>query len=452
MNDESLQKAYTLLNRSVICCDGRPIGTAAVGDPDRPPAKNHGECFIRDFFVSGLVFLADGNPGIVRAFLLAVLDITEQEHESTEASIHPSVMPASFRVVRGAGGSETLEGDFGDLAIGRVAPVDSLFWWTWLLCVYVDATGDVEITRQDDVQNNLERVLALSANDAFEVFPTLMVPDGAFMVDRRMGVYGHPLEIQALFYRALRGALRFLTKSPENQRLVACAEARAARLRDYVRKWYWIDLFRMRDIHRFPNEEFGKSGVNLHNIQPDAVPEWVAEWVGNDAGYFAGNLGPGRMDFRFFAQGNLLAILFGLATAEQTAAVMRLFESHWPELIGQMPLKLCYPALEGEAWCLLTGGDSKNRPWSYHNAGNWPVLLWVFVAAALKTGNNALAQRAYQLAAERLEQDAWPEYYDGKSAGLIGRYANLNQTWTAAALILADKLLKGHPITPLLFV
>lgn len=97
-------------------------------------------------------------------------------------------------------------------------------------------------------------------------------------------------------------------------------------------------------------------------------------------------------------------------------------------------------------------GDSKNRPWSYHNAGNWPVLLWVFVAAALKTGNNALAQRAYQLAAERLEQDAWPEYYDGKSAGLIGRYANLNQTWTAAALILADKLLKGHPITPLLFV
>ena len=51
-----------------------------------------------------------------------------------------------------------------------------------------------------------------------------------------------------------------------------------------------------------------------------------------------------------------------------------------------MPVKICYPAVEGEHWRLQTGSDPKNVPWSYHNGGNWPVLLWAFVAAAVKTG------------------------------------------------------------------
>jgi glycogen debranching enzyme len=115
-----------------------------------------------------------------------------------------------------------------------------------------------------------------------------------------------------------------------------------------------------------------------------------------------------------------------------------------------MPVKLCYPALTGEAWDLLTGCDPKNRPWSYHNGGNWPVLLWPLVAAALSTGRRDLAERAFALAVERLPRDGWPEYYDGTGGRLLGRYANLQQTWSAAALILADKLLEDPGLLALL--
>jgi glycogen debranching enzyme len=444
VNTAALDDAYRLLDAAVMHYHGRPVGTAAANDPDGLAADNYSDCFVRDFVVSGLVFLADGKVDIVRNFLLATLELTEREHGAADRTIHPSVMPASFRVLSNAEGSERLEGDFGDRAIGRVAPVDSILWWTLLLCATVQASGDRSLAACEDVQRNLRRVLALCANDAFEVYPTLMVPDGAFMVDRRLGVYGHPLEVQALFYGALLRALHYVEKTVDNRRLIARGEERLRRLRNYVRQFYWLDLRRLSEIHRFPTEELGGTGRNLLNIQPGSVPEWVTEWLPDEAGYLVGNLGPGRMDFRFFSQGNLLAILFGLATDRQGARIMALIESRWSDLVGAMPLKLCYPALSGEAWRLLTGCDPKNAPWSYHNGGNWPVLLWPLVAAALKSGHRALAERAFAQAVKRLPRDRWPEYYDGKGGRLVGRHANLNQTWSAAALILAHKLL-GDP-------
>jgi glycogen debranching enzyme len=446
----ALDDAYRLLDAAVMRYRGRPVGMAAANDPTGLAADNYRDCFVRDFVVSGLAALADGKVDIVRNFLLAALEVTEREHGAPERTIHPSVMPASFRVLRDSGDSERLEGDFGDRAIGRVAPVDSILWWTLLLCATVQASGDRSLAAREDVQRNLRRVLALCANDAFEVYPTLMVPDGAFMVDRRMGVYGHPLEIQALFYGALHRALHYVEKTPDNRRLIALGEERRRRLRDYLRRFYWLDLQRLSQIHRFPTEELGGTGVNLFNIQPESVPEWVTEWLPDEAGYLVGNLGPGRMDFRFFSQGNLLAILFGLVTEGQAAQIMALIESRWSDLVGAMPLKLCYPALRAEAWRLLTGCDPKNAPWSYHNAGNWPVLLWPLVAASLKSGHRDLAEHAFDLAVERLPRDRWPEYYDGKGGRLIGRHANLNQTWSGAALILAHKLLEDPALLSLL--
>ena len=170
----------------------------------------------------------------------------------------------------------------------------------------------------------------------------------------------------------------------------------------------------------------------------------MVDWLPENAGYLVGNLGPGRMDFRFFAYGNLLSILFGLATDEQAAAIMDLYEYRWSDLVGWMPAKICYPALEGMEWHLITGADPKNVPWSYHNGGSWPMLVWALVAAALKTGRHELAQRAMDTAKDRLLRDQWPEYYDGRAGHLIGRRANLHQVWSAAGLVFGHKLMQDR--------
>lgn len=41
-------------------------------------------------------------------------------------------------------------------------------------------------------------ILKLCLADGFDMFPTLLVTDGSCMIDRRMGIHGHPLEIQVL--------------------------------------------------------------------------------------------------------------------------------------------------------------------------------------------------------------------------------------------------------------
>jgi hypothetical protein len=97
-----------------------------------------------------------------------------------------------------------------------------------------------------------------------------------------------------------------------------------------------------------------------------SIPNWVYQWIPKDSGYFLGNIGPGRMDFRFLTMGNLLAVLSSLADKSQQKKILRLLEVNWETLVGSMPIKLCYPALKGKAWHILTGADGKNTPWSYY--------------------------------------------------------------------------------------
>ena len=135
---------------------------------------------------------------------------------------------------------------------------------------------------------------------------------------------------------------------------------------------------RLNEIHRFQAEEVGIDATNVQNVYPESTPDWLDGRLDMYSGYLVGNQGPGWIDFRFFTQGNLLAILFGLAMPAESREIMSLFRLHRDELIGEMPLKITYPAMTGREWRLLTGSVPRNVPWSCHNGGNWPVLIWPF--------------------------------------------------------------------------
>jgi glycogen debranching enzyme len=105
-----------------------------------------------------------------------------------------------------------------------------------------------------------------------------------------------------------------------------------------------------------------------------------------------------------------------------------------------MPMKICFPAIEDMEWKIITGCDRKNIPWSYHNGGNWPVLLWLLAASAQKTGKDAISKSAIAIAECCLAQDEWPEYYDGTDGRLIGKEARFYQTWSSAGYLIAKQL------------
>ena len=324
MNDP-LPSAYEILRGSVMTYQGRPVGTVAACDPAGAVAANYHDCFVRDFIPSALVFLADGETEIVRNFLSTVLSLRSQHKAVQGHELEPAVLPASFRVTAEPGEGEQVRADFGDHAIGRVAPVDSMMWWVILLGIYVRRSGDSAFAEQPRMQEAIHAILSLCLQEGFEVFPTLLVPDGSFMVDRRMGVYGHPLEIQALFYGMLITATDLLEVTPETERVARMAIKRARMLRSYLRLFYWLDLKQLNEIHRYRTEEFGSGSVNMLNVYPESIPDWVVDWLPHRAGFLVGNLGPGRMDFRFFALGNLLAVLFGVTTREEGNRITLLY-------------------------------------------------------------------------------------------------------------------------------
>ena len=433
--------ALELLDKSVLYYKGEPIGTRAACDPNLA-APNYDQCFVRDFVPSAIVYLMRGNYPIVRNFLTTVMALRSQQSVMPGHSRATGLMPASFSVVK-KGGNEQLHADFGEMAIGRVAPVDSTMWWLFLLRAYSRISDDQAFAELPEIQQCIRESLNLYLKESFETAPTMLVPDGSFMIDRRMGVDGHPLEIQALFYGMLRSARELLLPNEENAALRNTLAIRRNALRSYVRIYYWMGRERLNDIHRFHSEEFGLDIQNILNVYPESIPDWIDGWLKPGTGYLVGNVGPSRIDFRFFAQGNLLSIIFGLATPDEAQSIMRLYNLHWDNLIGEMPLKICYPAVRGLEWMYMTGSDPKNAAWSYHNGGNWPSLLWSFVAAARRTGRFDLAERAIVDSGKRLMEEQWPEYYDGRLGSLIGRRANFYQVWSAASYLIAYELMEN---------
>jgi hypothetical protein len=433
-------QAWELLEKSIIYFEGEPIGTIAASDPDIA-ALNYDQCFIRDFVSSAILFLIHGRAAIVRNFLEETLKLQPKTGQLDCSKPSRGLMPASFKI-DSINGREYLKPDFGDHAIGRVAPADAGLWWIFILRAYVVATGDLELAQRRDFQEAIRVIMELCLVTRFDMYPMVLVPDGASMIDRRMGLYGHPLDIQSLFYAALKTSSELLVPNQENQTIISAVYARLNPLLRQLRDNYWLDTERLNVIYRFQVEEYGEKAFNQFNIYSDSIPFYrLANWLPEAGGYLAGNLGPSQLDCRFFAIGNLMAVLASLADEEQSHKILNLIELRWKDLIGHMPMKLCYPALEDMDWKIVTGCDPKNRPWSYHNGGSWPVLLWMLTAAARKMNRAELAHHAIAVAERHLVMDQWPEYYDGPDARLIGKEARKYQTWTISGYLLAKELI-----------
>ncbi|XP_057539612.1 alkaline/neutral invertase E, chloroplastic-like isoform X2 [Amaranthus tricolor] len=444
------EEAWELLRESVVSYCGSPVGTIAARDPTSSDALNYDQVFIRDFIPSGIAFLLKGEYDIVRNFILHTLQLQSWEKTMDCHSPGQGLMPASFKVRTvpldgdDTATEEILDPDFGEAAIGRVAPVDSGLWWIILLRAYGKCSGDLSLQERIDVQTGIKMILRLCLADGFDMFPTLLVTDGSCMIDRRMGIHGHPLEIQALFYSALLCAREMLAPEDGSADLVRALNNRLVALSFHIREYYWIDMKKLNEIYRYKTEEYSFDAVNKFNIYPDQISPWLVEWMPKKGGYLIGNLQPAHMDFRFFSLGNLWSVVSGLATTDQSHAILDLIEAKWKDLVADMPLKICYPALEGQEWQIITGCDPKNTPWSYHNAGSWPTLLWQLTVACMKMNRPEIAMAAVQVAEQRLSQDKWPEYYDTKRARFIGKQARLFQTWSIAGYLVA-KLLIADP-------
>ena len=451
--DAVVADALEHFERTLIPIRGELVGSvAALRHPGGGDASlNYDEVFLRDNVPVMILLLLQRRFAIVRSFLETCLELQSSYYQTR------GIFPTSFVERNGE-----LLADYGQRSIGRITSVDASLWWPVLCWLYVQRSRDWEFGSSQGVQRGVQLLLDLVLHPTFAGTPVLFVPDCAFMIDRPMDVWGAPLEIEVLLFGCLAccGRLMELAQQTHNSRLLGQRLVLSRQwkhdLRRYLLKHYWVTSKTMQVLRRRPTEQYGESqALNEFNVQPQVIPAWLQDWLENRGGYLIGNMRTGRPDFRFYSLGNSLACLFELLTAPQQRALFRLVLHNREHLIAQMPMRICHPPLEGDAWRDKTGSDPKNWPWSYHNSGHWPSLLWVLGSAVLLHEQRhpqadvllmgqmrAMLEECYWMQLNQLPRQQWAEYFDGPTGTWVGQQARTYQTWTIVGFLLLHHLLR----------
>ncbi|KAB5557678.1 hypothetical protein DKX38_008587 [Salix brachista] len=283
------------LRRTLVYFRSQPVGTIAALDHS-VEELNHDQVFVRDFVPSALAFLMNEEHEVVRNFLLKTLHLQSREKMVDQCKLGAGVMPTSINMLHHPDRNiETLMADFGESTIGIVAPVDSGFWWIILLRAYTKSTGDSSLAEMPGCQRGMRLILNLCLSEGLDTFPTLLCADRCCMIDRRMGVYGYPVEIQALFFMELRCALSLLKQDDEGKEFVERVATRLHALSYHMRNYFWLDMKQLNDIYRYKTGEYSHTTVNKFNAMLDSLPEWVFDFMPIRGGYFIGNVSPARI-------------------------------------------------------------------------------------------------------------------------------------------------------------
>jgi beta-fructofuranosidase len=441
--------------RTLISARGELVGSvAALEHPRLSGEANYGEVFLRDNVPVMLLLLLQGRTSIVRHFLSVCLELQSSAYQTR------GVFPTSFVEQNGV-----LVADYGQRSIGRITSVDASLWWPVLCWLYVQRSNDRQFAASQQVQRGIQLLLDLVLHPTFEGTPVLFVPDCAFMIDRPMDVWGAPLEVEVLLYGCLRSCCHLMAVAQQHhdsrlleQRLVLTRQW-LHDLRAFLLKHYWVTSKTVQVLRRRPTEQYGEhQHENEFNVQPQVIPPWLQDWLANRGGYLIGNMRTGRPDFRFYSLGNSLASLFGLLASPQQRALFRLVLHNRDQLMAQMPMRICHPPMEVEEWTEKTGSDPKNWPWSYHNGGHWPSLLWYLGGAILLHEQKhpaadvllmgqmkAMLEECYWSQLNQLPRQQWAEYFDGPTGTWVGQQARTYQTWTIVGFLLLHHILRIKP-------
>jgi glycogen debranching enzyme len=143
---------------------------------------------------------------------------------------------------------------------------------------------------------------------------------------------------------------------------------------------------------------------------------------------------------RFDTLGNLLAILFGVASQAQADKILDYL--HGCGVNHPYPAQSLYPAIREDErdWRHYYRVRNLNQPHHYHNGGIWPFIGGFYVAALVQAGRMAeantqlaaLAQMNYTGRASEWEFNEWYHGLTGRPMGYPG------QSWSAAMYIFAQ--------------
>jgi glycogen debranching enzyme len=267
--------------------------------------------------------------------------------------------------------------------------IDSSLWFVLGHYYYKRKFGDALFIKQE---NNIKRALRwLSYQDMGEDHMLEQLPTTDWQ-DAFPHRYGHTINTQALYYKALilsghkkeAFQLKKMVNDSEDDRLWNGT---------FYLPWRWKN----------------------HNAYSEK-----GEW--------------------FDSLGNLLAIIFNLATPRQAESIFKYI--HKKHIHRPYPMKSMYPPIKRGTrdWQdYFLDSDSKT-PYHYSNGGIWSYIGGVYVCALVKYKKfNEAEKELLKLAEANLQKPYFSEWLHGKTGkpGNFGSEEQGNQGWNAAMYIAA---------------
>ena len=244
---------------------------------------------------------------------------------------------------------------------------------------------------------------------------------------------GKGLTLNCLHVIALLAASRVAAAAGDTAQSAAWlrkAERAAALVNQFF--WYRGDGDMLRHIsHTFSTE-------NKHERDSLGRKRWlpVKRYL-LDEQYYLPYLGFRAAGEWFDCLGNLLAILSGIADADQSQQILDFISRH---KLHVHPLASIYPAVQpGDPdWRDYYG--MLNLPGHYHNGGIWPFIGGFYVAALAHCGRHSEAARALERLATLNASGHFNEWHSGITGEPLGVE---HQAWSAGMYLFASECVES---------
>ena len=318
--------------------------------------------------------------------------------------------------------------------LGSITSIDSNMWLIIASSILYKKTKDKRFLSDGNIRRYIKLFRLLKAFDSDEC-GFIEVPKAGDWADIFSRDY-HVLYDECLYYQALK-ELSFLfqekAKSKSNKELL--------KLNKYLlRRIKWIRKKRAL-IKRKTNDFFWLTKENIERIKKEYMI--VGNIEEKNYNYYVSHLEPFKLTWakRFESFGNILAIITGIANNAKSKKIIKHVKDH--KINEPFPLKSLYPPVykNEKEWEPIYA--TKEKPYTYHNGGIWPMMTGFWINALIKNKNEKMAKLEMEKLAIVLKKQKWTfnEYMHGKTKKPLGR---TNQAWSAAGYIIGYHSIKHH--------
>lgn len=314
--------------------------------------------------------------------------------------------------------------------LGSITTIDSNMWVIILCAIYFFKTKDKSFISQLNFERYKRFYRLLKAFDSNDcgLMEVHIASDWADILNRTY----HVLYDQCLYYEALR-ALEYLMQSyvdnvaddnqdlSYNKKRIKYIFKRRIKAKRRINSVLWFDKSNIEKI----KEEY----MIYHDIPIQ------------DYSFYQTHIMPFKHEWsqRFDTFGNILAILTGISNKNKNKKIISYVFNG--KINQPYPIKALDPPIfkTDKDWENIYA--LKDKPFTYHNAGIWPMLSGFWINTLIKEKRHKKALEELEKLAELIKNNhcVFNEYFHGKEATPMGTPF---QAWSASGYIMAYQSVK----------